>query len=100
VLLSVVSVCHFLCLSVCQHDNSRTVRDIITTFHGTILWSRLERADKFDNGCIAVRRWRSNVLILVIVVDNTQPIVITRLRIHIYDHIPHRSTVSDVSVTS
>ena len=31
-LLSVLPVCVTVCLSVCQHDNSRTVRDIIAKF--------------------------------------------------------------------
>ena len=29
-----MSVCVFVCLSVCQHDSSRAVRDIITKFSG------------------------------------------------------------------
>ena len=34
-----------VCVSVCQRDNSRTVRDIITKF-----LRKVERADKFANG--------------------------------------------------
>jgi len=48
VLFSVVSVCLVVCLFVSQHDNSWTVRDIITKFsrhHSTV-----KRADKFENG--------------------------------------------------
>jgi len=52
VLLSVVSVCVFVCLSVylfvCQHDNSLTVRDIVTKFSGHHLM--IETAGKFDRG--------------------------------------------------
>jgi len=43
-------VCLFVCLSVCQHDNSSTVRDIITKFSGH--HAVVERADKFENGYI------------------------------------------------
>ena len=51
----VVSICVWLCF-VCQHDNSWTVRDIITKFSGH--HPMVERADMFENGCIGVRgRW-------------------------------------------
>jgi len=53
------TVCVFVCLSVCpfvcQHDNSWTVRDIITTFSGH--YPILKREAKFENGSIEVRRW-------------------------------------------
>jgi len=42
VLFSVVPVCVFVCLSVCQHDG----RDIITKFRN---FKMVERADKFWN---------------------------------------------------
>ena len=54
-LFSVVSVCWSVCLSVCQHDNSRTVRDIIKKFSGP--HPTVERADKFKNGYIGVHGW-------------------------------------------
>jgi len=43
-LLSAVSVCLF----VCQHDNSRTITDIITKFSGHL--PMVSRADMFENG--------------------------------------------------
>ena len=48
-------LCPFVCLSVCQHDNSWTVRDIITKF----LWHHFMviKEAKFENGYIAVRGW-------------------------------------------
>ena len=54
VLFSVVSVCVFVCLLVCQHDNSWTVRDITTKFSGH--HPMVESADKFENGYIGVHR--------------------------------------------
>jgi len=47
ILFSAVSVCGGL--SVCQHDNSWTVRDIITTFSGH--HPMVRREVKFKNGC-------------------------------------------------
>jgi len=53
------SACLCVCLSVCQRDNSWSVRDIITKFsrHHPMV----ERADKFENGCIRVRVWWERV---------------------------------------
>ena len=51
VLLSVMSVC----LSVCQHDNYCTVKEIVTDFSGH--HTMVERADKFEIGYIGVRGW-------------------------------------------
>jgi len=53
------SVCLRLCLfvrrSVCQHDNSWTVRDIITKCSGH--HPRVKREAKFKNGYCGVREW-------------------------------------------
>ena len=46
------SVCLCVCLSVCQHNNSWTVRDNITKCSGHR--PKVERADKLDNGYIEV----------------------------------------------
>jgi len=56
-------VCVCVCLSVCQHDNSCTVRDIITKFSGH--HPTVEREDKFDNGYIGVhgRLWYSSLIV-------------------------------------
>jgi len=40
VLFSVVFVCDFVCLSICEHDNSWTVRDIIRKFSEHHPWSK------------------------------------------------------------
>ena len=48
-----------LCLSVCEHDNSGTVRDIITKFSGHHLM--VIREAKFENGDMMVRSWWFNV---------------------------------------
>jgi len=47
------------CLSICQCDNSRTFRDIITIFSGH--HPRVKRADKFENGYIGLCVWWFNV---------------------------------------
>jgi len=49
------SVCLVVCLSVYQHDNSWTVRDIITKFSGH--HPMVGRADKFENGYTGVYGW-------------------------------------------
>jgi len=46
----------FVCLSVCNHDNSRTVRDITTKlpgYHPTVETGKRD----FENGSIAVHGW-------------------------------------------
>ena len=50
--------CPFVCLFVCERNNSRTVRDIITKFSGH--HPRVKRVDKFENG------WRFNVLSVLV----------------------------------
>jgi len=52
----------WLCLFVCERDNSWTVRDIITSRNcqGIIT---AEREVKFENGYCGVRGWCENVLI-------------------------------------
>jgi len=54
-LLSVVSECLSVCVSGCQHDNSWTIRDIITKFSGH--HPMVERADKLENGYTGVHGW-------------------------------------------
>jgi len=53
VLFSAVSVC--VCVSVCQDDNSSTVRDIITKFSRH--HAMVQRMDKFVNGYIVMHGW-------------------------------------------
>ena len=57
IVFSSVRLC--VCLSVCQHDNSWTVRDIITKFSGHR--PMIKRADTFKNGYIGVRGWWESV---------------------------------------
>jgi len=58
-----VCVCLFVCLfvrlDVCQHDNSWTVRDIITKFSGHHLV--VDTVDRFENGYCGVRRWWEDI---------------------------------------
>jgi len=61
-----MSVCVCVCLSVCQHDNYRTVRDIITKFLGH--HPIVETADKFESGYIGVRGWCENVCDFLVIV--------------------------------
>ena len=49
-LFSVVFVCVSVCLFVSQHDNFRTVRDIITKFSQHHRTCVIEMADKVENG--------------------------------------------------
>ena len=51
-----VSVCVFVCLSVCQHDNSWTVRDIIMKCSGHV-HPMVVRADKFKMAIEVRGRW-------------------------------------------
>ena len=48
-----------VCLSVCQHDNSGTVKDIILRFSGH--YPTVKRAEKFKNGYTTVSKWWFNV---------------------------------------
>jgi len=52
------SVCLLVCLTVCEHDNFGTVRDIITIFlcHHPVI----KREAMFENACIRMCRWREN----------------------------------------
>jgi len=45
-------VCLCVCLSVCQHDNSRYRHEIFRASSYMV-----ERADKFENGCIVRGAW-------------------------------------------
>jgi len=59
IVFSRVRVCVCLCVDVCQHHNSWTARDFITKFSGR--HPMVKRADSFENGNCAVRRWWKNV---------------------------------------
>jgi len=50
IVFSVYLLSLFVCLSVCQHDNSRSVRDIITQFSGHYPMVELERVETLENG--------------------------------------------------
>jgi len=64
IVLSRVCLWLFVRMSVCQHGNSQTVRDMITKFSGHR--SRFQREARFENGYIGVRGWCENNVFYVL----------------------------------